>query len=300
MSQDFILSCESTIDMPYSYAQKRDLPVLFYTYSVDGVEYEDDMCRNEDALPKFYALLKNSKLPSTSQINEFKYYDFFDKLSEKAPVLHIAFGSGMTPSVKNAVTAAEKIEKDYPGRKVTVIDSLCSSAGYGMLVDAAADMRDNGASFEEIYDWVMENRKRVHHQFFSTDLKFFKRSGRVSGATATIATILDICPIMRLDDKGRIIAYDKIRGKKIAIKVTMDTVEKFADGGKQYSGKFFIVNSDCRADAEAVKKALADRFPSAKEAEIFSIGPIIASHSGPGTVAVFFFGSERQPDKSSK
>ena len=120
----------------------------------------------------------------------------------------------MTASVQNALLAAEALREKYPERKLIVIDSLCSSSGYGLLVDGAADLRDEGKSMDEITDWVLEKRKKVHHQFYSTELKFYRRSGRMSGAAAAIGTVLGICPIMRLDDKGRIIAYDKVRGKK--------------------------------------------------------------------------------------
>ena len=209
----YILSCESTVDLPYSYVTQRGLPVLFYSYLVDGKEYPDDMGRDPAALPRFYGFLREGKLPSTSQINVFRYVDFFEPLLQKGDVLHIAFGSGMTPSVQNALEAADLLRPKYPGRKLCIVDSLCSSSGYGLLVDGAADLRDQGASLEAVEQWALANRDQVHHQFFSTDLKYFKRSGRVSGAAATIGSILSICPIMRLDDAGRIIAYDKVRGK---------------------------------------------------------------------------------------
>lgn len=169
-------------------------------------------------------------------------------------MLHIAFGSGMTASVQNAKLAAEVLREKYPERKLVVIDSLCSSSGYGLLVDAAADMRDAGKSLDETAEWVTANCNKVHHQFYSTELKFYRRSGRMSGATATIATILDICPIMRLDDKGKIIAYGKVRGKKNAVKETIRTMEQHAQGGVNYSGKCFICHSNCPAEAEATRR----------------------------------------------
>ena len=295
--QSFQLSCESTVDLPYSYVHGRDIPVLFYNYTVDGVQYLDDMGRDPEALPRFYRFLEDGKLPSTSQLNMVQYMEFFEPLLEKGDLLHIAFGSGMTNSVANAFRAAELLREKYPNRRLVVIDSLCSSSGYGLLVDGAADMRDEGRTMEEIEAWVMSVRNRVHHQFFSTDLKLFRRSGRVSGAAATVGTILSICPIMRLDDRGAIIAYDKVRGKKNAIARTVDTMEKHAVGGVGYADKCFICHSNCLAEAEAVKAAVQTRFPHIKgDIRINDIGTIIASHSGPGTVAVFFFGDERQPD----
>ena len=290
----FILSCESTVDMPYALVHSRNIPVLFYSYTAGGKEYEDDMGRDPEALPKFYELL-SKEVPSTSQINEYKYIEFFTKLLERGDVLHIAFGSGMTTSIQGASAAAHKLKAKFPERKLIVIDSLCSSSGYGMLVDAAADLRDEGKSIEEVAIWADKARHRVHHQFFSTDLKYFRRSGRMSGAAATVASILNICPILRLDDAGKIVAYDKVRGKHNAIKYIMDKMAKHADGGENYSGKVYICHSNTIEDATATKEAIEQRFTNIDgEVQIFDIGTIIASHTGPGTVAVFFFGDERE------
>lgn len=299
MQPAFILSCESTIDLPYSYVQERELPVLFYSYSVDGEAHVDDMGRDPQSLPRFYQYIADGKLPSTSQLNEAQYEDFFAPLLERGDVLHIAFGSGMTASVQNANLAAEVLREKYPERKLVVIDSLCSSSGYGLLVDAAADMRDAGKSLEETADWVTANCNKVHHQFYSTELKFYRRSGRMSGAAAAIGTVLGICPIMRLDDKGRIIAYDKVRGKKNAVARTVETMKRHAENGENYSGKAFICHSNCLADAKATKAAVEAAFPHLNgEVRICDIGTIVASHSGPGTVAVFFFGDDRAPEGS--
>ena len=301
MQPAFILSCESTIDLPCTYTDERQIPVLHYAYSVDGQSYPDDMGRDPQSLPRFYQFLAEGKLPSTSQLNEAQYEAFFAPLLEQGDVLHIAFGSGMTASVQNAFLAAEALQEKYPERKLVVVDSLCSSSGYGLLVDAAADLRDDGLALDEVAAWVTANRNTVHHQFYSTELKFYRRSGRMSGATATIATILDICPIMRLDDKGKIIAYGKVRGKKNAVKETIRTMAEHAQGGTDYAGKCFLCNSNCRAEAEATRDAVAAAFPHIHgEIRICDIGPIIASHCGPGTVAVFFFGDERLPDLSGK
>lgn len=290
----FILSCESTVDMPFSRINERDIPVLFYSYTAGGKEYTDDMDRDPEALPNFYKLLE-TEIPSTSQLNEFQYEDFFKELLKKGDVLHIVFGSGMTKSIQGAEAAAEKVRKNFPDRKLIVIDSLCSSSGYGLLVDSAADLRDEGRTIDEVADWVDKARHRIHHEFFSTDLKYFRRSGRMSGATATVATILNICPILHLDAAGKIVAYDKVRGKRNAISYIMNKIESHAVDGKDYSGKVFISNANVIDDATAAKKAIEERFKKIDgEVQIFNIGTIIASHTGPGTVAIFFFGDERE------
>ena len=175
-----------------------------------------------------------------------------------------------------------------------VIDSLCSSSGYGMLVDSAADLRDQGKSLEEVEQWVLAHRNRVHHQFFSSDMTQFRRTGRVSGAAATVATVLNICPIMRLDDTGSIKAYSKVRGKKKAVEVTVETMAQCAEGGADYDGKCFVCHSQCPQDAQLLIDAIEQRFPRLKgRIRLCDIGTIIGSHAGPGTVAVFFYGNER-------
>lgn len=296
MNHSFILSCESTVDMPYSYVNGRDISVIFYGYTVDGVNYIDDMLRDPAALPHFYEMLNAGKLPTTTQLNEFQYKDYFEPLLQKGDLLHITLGTGMTRSYQNAIAAAEELRQQYPQRKIIIVDSLCSSSGYGMLVDCAADMRDEGHTMEEIESWLLQNRKLVHHQFFSTELKHYRRSGRMSGATAMIATVLNICPIMRLDDTGKIIAYSKIRGKKNAVNLTVDAMAAHAQNGTDYSGKCFICHSQCMNDAEMLRSAIRERFPHVKDIPIFDIGTSIASHCGPGTAAVFFFGDERTPE----
>lgn len=294
MQAPFILSCESTIDLPYHYAEERHLPVLFYTYTLNGQEYEDDMGRDPEALPRFYRLLSEGHMPSTSQVNVFRYVDFFESLLQQGDVLHIAFGSGMTPSVRNAQQAAEQLRSRYPDRRLVVVDSLCSCSGYGLLVDALADLRDEGKSMEELEQWALAHRNQVHHQFFSTDIRYFRRSGRVSGATAMVATVLGICPIMHLNNEGRIISYSKTRGKRNAIEETVREMERHAVGGRDYSGKCFISHSNCPEEAEQTAALIRERFPHIAEVRITEIGTIIASHCGPGTVAVYFFGDERQ------
>ena len=204
----------------------------------------------------------------------------------------------MTKSVERAQEAAQALREKYPNRRLVVIDSTCSSSGYGMLVDDAADLRDRGESMETVEAWVLAHSHRIHHQFFSTDLSYYRRGGRVSGAAATIGTILNLCPLMHLNYDGRIIAYGKTRGQKNAIREAVNVMRAHAEGGESYQGKCFICHSHCPAEAEVTRQAVAEHFPHIQgDIRVNEIGTIIASHCGPGTVAVFFFGDERQPDK---
>ncbi len=293
---NFILSCESTVDMPYSYISGRGLKVLFYSYTVNGESYPDDMERDPNSLPQFYERLKEGQIPTTSQINQFAYEEFFKEiLDEGKDVLHLCFGTGMTQSYAQAVNAVESLKVAYPDRKIVVIDTTCSSSGYGMIVDDAADLYEEGKSLEEIAKYVEDNKYHIHHQFYTTDLKYFKRTGRVSGPAASIGAVLKICPLMHLNHAGKIIAYSKVMGKKNALKATLDWMENHALDGKNYNGKIFISHSNALEDAINTKNEIEKRFPNlVGKVRIFNIGTIIASHTGPGTVAIYFHGDERE------
>ena len=296
MTTKFTLTCESTVDIPFDHMKNRNIDVLFYNVLIDGKQHEDDMCRTPNHMDEFFKTLLGDHEVSTCQINEFEYIEFFEKkLAEtKGDILHICLGTGMTQSYNNALSALEDIEKKYPDRKIYLVDSLCSCAGYGILVDKAADLRDEGKSAEEVYNWCMANRNKVRHEFYSTDLTFFKKSGRVSGPTATIATILNICPIMHLDAEGKIISYDKVRGEKKAIERNLSRMKKYADKGTSYDGKCVICHAAAEESAEKLREAILTEFKNLKEVELYPIGDVISAHTGPGTVALFFFGEERK------
>lgn len=294
MNEKFLLSCESTVDLPYAYVSGRDISVLFYTYSVDGVEYEDDMGRDESARKQFYDLIAAGKKPTTSQVNTYRYLEYFRPLLNQGDVLHVAFGSGMTPSVNNAVEAAKILKEEYPERSLIIVDSTCSSSGYGMLVDIAADLRDCGEEMKSVEEWLLAIRKKVHHNFFVTDLTMLRRGGRVSGPTAAIATVLGICPTLRLNETGHIVAEGKVRGKAKAVSATVQTMVDHMDGELSYSGKCYISHANAYADAVATRAAVEATFPNLKgKIPIYDIGTIIASHCGPGTVALFYMADER-------
>ena len=293
---NFILSCESTVDLPYSYLVERNIPVIFYKYTVDGVQYTDDLGKDPDSLPNYYKLLAGGAIPATSQINTYEYEQFFEEQLQKGDLIHVTLSSGITGSYANAVTAAENLKEKYPDRKICVIDSYGASSGFGMLIDTAADLRDDDMTFEYTRDWILNNRLNIHHQFYSITMDYFKRSGRVSGPAAAIATILNICPMMRFDSKGKIIAYEKVRGIKNVIRKTAEAMLDHANNGHNYSGKCFISHSNCPDAAKELKSMIIQSFRklNSDDIRIFDIGTIIASHTGPGTLALFFFGDERK------
>lgn len=287
----FVLTCESTTDLPISYLTQRQIAALPYTYCVNETEYVDDM-GEFDGRANFYKMLKQGKRPTTSQINIERYKNFFRKQLAQGDLLHIAFDSQLSNSVINAYYAAAEMRKEFPDRRIVVIDSTCGCLGYGILVTDLADMRDNGASFDELNSYAMANRSKIHHQFFSTTLSYYRRSGRVSGPAASIGNLLHLCPALRVNKEGKIIAYSKTMGITKAIAKTMDEIALHVQNGEEYEGKMWIAHSDCLDTANKVVNLLKAAYPRA-DVQLFEIGPVIGSHCGAGTVAVFFVGDER-------
>ena len=288
----FTLSCESTADLNIKHYNKRNVPVLPYTYTVDDVEYVDDM-REGSGLALFYNQLIAGKSPTTSLINVEKYTEFFRPLLQQGDLLHVAFSSGLSQSASNAILAAEELKKEFPERKIYVVDSLCACVGYGLFVDTLADLRDEDKPIETVYEWAMTNRQKVNHQFFSTTLTYFRRSGRISGPAALLGNILKLCPIMHLNREGKIIAYSKVMSESKAIAKTLAEVESLIDNGHDYDGRLWISHSDYICSAIKVMNELKKAYPKA-DIRIFDIGPVIASHCGPGTLAIYFLGLPRQ------
>ena len=231
----------------------------------------------------------------TSQINEEEYRAYFESfLKEGKDVLHVSLSSGISGTCNSARLAKEELEKQYPDRKIYVVDSLGASSGYGLLMDKLADLRDEGMDVDTLYQWAMENRLRMHHWFFSTDLTFFVKGGRISKTAGFLGTMLRLCPLMNMDNEGRLIPREKIRTKKKAIVSSVEKMKEHAQGGLDYAGKCFLSHSDCLEDAKAVATLVEEAFPHLNGRVLINdIGTTIGSHTGPGTVALFFWGDER-------
>lgn len=292
--RQFVLTCSSTADMPLEYLQAREIPFICYQFTMDGKAYPDDLGQTFP-IAEFYRRIAAGSMPTTSQINTANFMEFFEPfLKAGQDVLHISMSSGISGTYGSAYVAQNELAKKYPDRKIYVVDSLAASSGYGLLVDAAADMRDAGNSIDEVRTWVEEHKLNLHHWFFTTDLTHFKRGGRISAASATFGTLLNICPLMNVDKEGKLIPRTKVRGKKNVINEIVKKMEQHATNGKQYSGKCFISNSACYDDAKVVADLVKATFPNLSgDVMINNIGTVIGSHTGPGTVALFFFGDKR-------
>ncbi|MBW4846169.1 MULTISPECIES: DegV family protein [unclassified Lacrimispora] len=290
----FVLTCCSTVDMKKEFFEQRQIPYVCFHYTMDGATYPDDLGQSIP-FPEFYSRIAKGATPVTSQVNVEEYCDFFEPfLKEGKDILHLTLSSGISGTYNSACVAREEMSSRYPERTIVIVDSLGASAGYGLLIDAVADLRDKGVSLEEAREWTEDNKLFVHHWFFSTDLTSFKRGGRISATSAMLGTVLNICPLMNIDETGHLIPRQKIRTKKKAIQEIINTMEAHAKGGRDYSGKCFLSYSACEDDAREVAALVEERFPNLSgKVMLNSIGAVIGSHTGPGTVALFFWGNKR-------
>ena len=291
---DYVISCCSTADLSQAHFDQRDIHYICFHFFLDDVEHPDDLGRSIP-FPAFYQAMADGAETRTSQVNVSEFEAYFSKFCEEGKdVLHLTLSSGISGVINSAQSAAELVMERYPDRKIVVVDSLGASSGYGLLMDRLADLRDEGVPFEELCAWAESHRLNLHHWFFSTDLSFYVKGGRISKAAGFFGGILNICPLLNMDDLGRLIPREKLRGKKKVIRQIVDRMAEHAEGGENYSGKCYISNSNCYEDARAVADLVEARFPNLNgRVEINWVGTTIGSHTGPGTVALFFWGDER-------
>ena len=291
---NYVLSCCSTADLTKEHFEKRDIHYICFHYELDGKSYPDDLGQTMP-FEEFYQAMANGADTKTSQINASEFEEYFEGfLKEGKDILHLTLSSGISGVWNSAMLAKETLKERYPDRKIYVVDSLAAASGYGLLMDKLADLRDEGKSIEEVRDWAEENKLKLHHWFFSSDLTFFVKGGRISKASGWFGTALNICPLMNVSFEGKLIPRHKIRTKKKVILAIEKQMEEFAENGLDYSGKCYICHSACYEDARAVADLIEERFPKLDgKVEIYSIGTTIGSHTGPGTVALFFWGKKR-------
>jgi DegV family protein with EDD domain len=280
--------------MPAEYFSRRGVPVAFYHFQMNGAEYPDDFGKSM-SFRDFYRAISDGAMPITSQVNTEAFVELFEPiLADGMDVIHITLSSGITGSVNSARVAREELLKRYPDRKLYVVDSLAASSGYGLLLDGALDMRDGGMGVDELHAWLEEKKYYLHHWFFTSDLRHLKRGGRVSSTSAVVGTLLNICPLLNVSSTGHLIPRSKERGKKRVIAAMVDKMRAHATGGVNYSGKCFISHSACLDDAEAVASLIRSTFPNIDgDILINDVGTVIGAHTGPGTVALFFWGDKR-------
>lgn len=292
---NYVLSCCSTADLSKEHFENRDIHYICFHYKLDGVDQPDDLGQTIP-FEEFYKKMDEGADTVTSQVNVSEYVEYFSQfLEEGKDILHVSLSTGISGTYNSAMNAALIARERYPERKIYIVDSLGASSGYGLLMDKLADLRDSGMSIEEVRDWTEEHKLNLHHWFFSTDLKFYIKGGRISKTAGTIGTILGICPLLNMDNEGRLIPRAKIRSKRKVIQEIVKRMEENADGGLDYSGKCYISQSACVEDAKEVARLVEERFPKlCGKVEINYVGTTIGSHTGPGTVALFFWGKKRE------
>ncbi|MCY1714628.1 DegV family protein [Caproiciproducens galactitolivorans] len=292
--ENYIISCCSTADFKKEHFKKRDIQYVCFHYALNGVEYKDDL---GESVPfeKFYREMSLGASTRTSQVNYEEFIEYFTPfLMDGKDILHVSLSSGLSGVFNSANLAKETLQDKFPDRKIYIIDSLGASSGYGLIMDKLADLRDDGLTIDEAYALIDEHKLELHHWFFSTDLTFYIKGGRLSKASGIIGTVLGICPLLNMNNLGRLIPRYKIRSKGKVIKAIIDKMEEHAVDGLEYSGKCYISQAGCYDDAVKVAELVESRFKKLNgKVEINDVGTTIGSHTGPGTVALFFWGDKR-------
>lgn len=291
---NYIISCCSTADLSKEHFESRDINYICFHYELDGVTYPDDLGITMP-FDEFYKKMAEGADTKTSQINEAEFTEYFEPfLKQGKDILHLCLSSGITGVGNSANIAKNILEEKYPDRKIYIIDSLAASSGFGLLIDKVADLRDAGMGVSELAEWVEDNKMKMHHWIFTTDLTYLVRGGRVTKTAGFIGNVLNICPLINVSNEGKLIPRDKIRGKKKVIQAIFEKMKQHAENGADYSGKCYISQSACYEDARAVADLIEAYFPKLDgKVLINNIGTTIGSHTGPGTVALFFWGDER-------
>ena len=291
---NYILSCCSTADLSKEHFEKRKIHYICFHFMLDDITYPDDLGQSIP-FPEFYQKMADGAMTKTSQVNADEFVEYFRTfLQEGKDIIHFTLSSGISGVYNSACIAKDMLSEEFPDRKIYIIDSLAASSGYGLLMDALADKRDEGLTIDELKDWATANLLNLNHWFFSGDLTFFIRGGRISKTAGTIGNMLNICPLMNVNNEGKLIVREKVRSKRKVIKAIVGKMEELARDGLNYNGKCYISQSACYEDARAVADLIESKFPNLDgKVEINNIGTVIGSHTGPGTVALFFWGQER-------
>ena len=288
---DYKITTDSTTDITPELVDELELHVIPMIFTVDGKDYRNTP-DNKDLDPhEFYEMLRNGKQSLTTQINGETFKDEVRPfLDNGLDVLHLCFSSGLSSTYNSIRLAAEDLREEYPDRKIIIVDTLAASMGEGLIVYHAGVLRKQGKSIDEVAAWAEENKLKLAHWFTVDDLNFLKRGGRLSGAAAFFGTVLNIKPVLHIDDEGHLIPIDKIRGRRKSLECLVDHMAKTAVNPSEQV--IFISHGDALEDAQYVEKLVRERF-GVKTVYMNHIGPVIGSHSGPGTVALFFLAEKR-------
>lgn len=288
--RDYIIATASTCDLDRSYLDEHQIPVISYTFTIDGQIYIDD-CR-PNTKRAIYNAMRQGKLPNTSQITTYTYYEFFKSLLEEGkPVLFVDMDRAISASYNNSIQAQEMIHDEMPNAQLTILDTRCITMGLALLLKTLVSMQEAGKSYEEVVAFGKENAIKIAHRFMVDDLQWLRRGGRLSNASAIVGSLLSIKPLIYVNDDGQLIAYTKVRGRKKAIaELLKSTKEDLGDG----SGKDIIVgHSDNEEEGNKWKQLVQEAYPNANSVTLMELGPTIGTHVGPDFLSIVYFTNER-------
>ena len=290
--RDFVIITETTADLPASYIEENGLVIAPLYYQIGETVYGEE----KHLEPKeFFDAMRNGAAPTTSASNPDTLRKRYIEIIESGKdILHLAFSSGLSCSYNNASFVANDLADEYPDAKITVIDTLCASMGQGLIVNSAVQMKKKGKSLDEIAEWIEAKKLNLCHQFTVDDLIYLYRGGRLKKSSAVLGTIINIKPVLHVDNEGHLIPLAKVRGRKKSLNALVDNMVAALEG-YDYDVEnewVYISHGDCIEDAEYVKAQIEERI-SVKNILIADLSPTIGSHSGPGTVALFHYGKSR-------
>ncbi len=289
--RDYVIITDSTTDLTTELIKELDITVIPMEFNIDGKSYLNYSDERDISYKNFYDDLRNGKSSTTSLINSAAFTELFEPILKNGKdILYIAFSSGLSGTYNSSCIAAQTLSEEYPDSKIYIVDSLSASMGEGLLVYHAANKKNAGMDIDELRDWVEDNKLKLCHWFTVDDLHHLKRGGRLSSAAAIVGTMLSIKPVLHVDNEGHLIPVEKVRGRKLSITSLLKMMEKTVTKPEEQT--IFISHGDCIEDAEYLAKLIKEKL-NVKDIKINYIGPVIGSHSGPGTVALFFLGTER-------
>ena len=285
-----VILTDSCCDLPIDFVKENNIEVMPLRVNIKGKEIKDDLGQSIE-YKAFYDMIREGEMPSTSQVNAYEFTEVFEKYSNQGySIIYIGFSSALSGCVNSARIAKENVEGEISSADITIIDTKCASMGLGLVVYYAASMLKNGASKDEVVAWIEDNKLKVNHWFTVDDLNHLKRGGRVSSTAAIVGTMLNIKPILHVDDEGRLIPVSKVKGRKKSIKGLQESLKERIIKPEEQT--VFISHGDCLSEAEHLKDLILDEV-QVKEVIINNVGPAVGSHSGPGTIALFFIGESR-------
>jgi DegV family protein with EDD domain len=285
-----IIITDSCSDLSLDYVKKRNLPVLSFTYNFMGKDLKDDLGQTM-SYTEFYKAVRQGHMATTSQVNSQTYVEFFKNyIEEGKSIIYMCFSSALSGSYNSALLAREMLLEEFPDAVISIIDTRCASMGQGLLVHYTLNFRDKGWDHQQIVEWVENNKLRIAHWFTVDDLEHLKRGGRVSGTAAFVGNILNIKPVLHVDNEGRLVPVTKVKGRKKSIKTLFEKMKETAITPAEQT--VFISHGDSVDDANYLADMIKEQL-GVKEIVINPIGPVIGAHAGPGTIALFFLASHR-------